>query len=308
MRIVCWKFIRNFVPTKVNLCIKKVAGDPICNRCYLFLEDVVHVLCECSYASQIWLALQIREPSNASSLSFQDWLYQMFNINGLQHIQTIIIAVYAIWHARNKLVFEGIAIRIEESIAFIRSYCLDLNLTQSRLSSEDIIGPSRWIAPLDLFLKLNVDAGFDPSTKTAYVGVIIRNKSGAIMGAMCARRERILSSFAAEACAMVQGLRFAMELGFADIIAEGDSLTVIKKLNSKSRDLFEISTYIGDAKSLARRFHTCRFVFTRREGNRSAHAMTLESRKYAEEMFWVEDAPGSVQSIANEDRRWLDPP
>ncbi|KAK8668974.1 hypothetical protein V6N13_106418 [Hibiscus sabdariffa] len=44
VKIQCRKFIRNFVPTKVNLSVKRVTNDTRCVRCNHFPEDALHVI------------------------------------------------------------------------------------------------------------------------------------------------------------------------------------------------------------------------------------------------------------------------
>ncbi|GMJ08209.1 hypothetical protein HRI_004490100 [Hibiscus trionum] len=120
--------------------------------------------------------------------------------------------------------------------------------------------------------------------------------------------EHISSCFTAEAYAVVHGLRLAANLSFRHVIAEGDSLSVIKKLKSGIDDRSDISAIVWDAQMLAKNFRTCTFSFIPRNGNFSPHAMAKESLNFSSERVWVEEAPDAVVHLAAEDKRWIDPP
>ncbi|GMI70524.1 hypothetical protein HRI_000721700 [Hibiscus trionum] len=308
MNIQCWKFIRNFVPTKLNLCIKRVAADPLCYKCSQAQEDIIHVLCDCHFARQVWCALSLHEPENTNQLSFPDWLEAMFNTNGSHKAQEIIITLYAIWHARNKFVFEGFETRVEEVITYIRSYCLDLMTLKMRLLSVRNPLPVRWSPPSPEMVKVNVDACFHEASKLACVGLLIRDSEGYVLGSKCAKIEFTSSSFAAEALAVVHGLHFAFEMGFRRVTVESDSLTTVKKLQAKEEDKSKVNWLVRNSQILGENFSVCNFSFIPRNGNKPAHAMARVCLTSSSERIWVEEAPDSVERLAAEDRRWLDPP
>ncbi|MBA0735132.1 hypothetical protein Gogos_019007 [Gossypium gossypioides] len=52
----------------------------------------------------------------------------------------------------------------------------------------------------------------------------------------------------AEACACLQGVVFAEEMGFDELIVEGDSMIVIKKLQSPENDRSLIGVIINEIK------------------------------------------------------------
>lgn len=108
-------------------------------------------------------------------------------------------------------------------------------------------------------LKVNFDAGFRVNRRTATAGVVIRDENGGILGSTCTLSYHTLSVFAAETKAVIHGLRFAKDLGFLSIVLEGDSRTVINKLNSHEQDFSDISALIWSAKELSKEFHTCIF-------------------------------------------------
>ena len=54
IRALGWKACQNILPTKKNLFHRKVLEDPICDECGLEPETVLHVLCQCLKAKEVW--------------------------------------------------------------------------------------------------------------------------------------------------------------------------------------------------------------------------------------------------------------
>ncbi|MBA0561945.1 hypothetical protein Golob_018736, partial [Gossypium lobatum] len=103
--------------------------------------------------------------------------------------------------------------------------------------------------------------------------------SGEIMATAVNWHEHIPDPFAAEAIAGLEAGRVAAELGFRNVMLEGDSLTVVKKIACQVADRSVVSAYIWDAKQIAREESStfaCKRRFT----------------------YWVEEAPSEVEETA----------
>lgn len=114
--------------------------------------------------------------------------------------------------------------------------------------------------------------------------------------------------FAAEALAVVHGLKFALNLSSQSVILKSDSSSVIQKLNASLEDILKISALIWEVKELSKLFSDCRFTFIVRPGNQVTHAMAQGGMSRTEDCFRVEKAPLLTTSAADEDRRLLVPP
>ncbi|KAK5836422.1 hypothetical protein PVK06_012210 [Gossypium arboreum] len=68
--------------------------------------------------------------------------------------------------------------------------------------------------------------------------------------------------FASETLAVVRGFRFAFDIGFLSVMLEGDSRSVIDKINDSPEDLSEISALIWEAKEVSKSFRDCRFSYS----------------------------------------------
>ncbi|MFQ6668688.1 hypothetical protein Gotur_034243 [Gossypium turneri] len=78
----------------------------------------------------------------------------------------------------------------------------------------------------------------------------IRDNEGLVLGSKMVINRNVPSSFVAEAIACVQSLQWGLEVGFPDVVLEGDSLSVIQRIQSKCEDKSLIGAYIRDCREL----------------------------------------------------------
>ncbi|KAL4289789.1 hypothetical protein GQ457_14G005030 [Hibiscus cannabinus] len=134
-------------------------------------------------------------------------------------------------------------------------YCRDLGLFPMDSASYPAI-------------KFNFDSAFNQQSSSAISGAIWRNSEGLILAACAIPHNNVPDAFVAEALACQQMVQSAKDVGFSNVIIEGDSRTVIKKINDGSI----IAPIIADIKELAKYFGAISFCFV----NKVAHALTRE--------------------------------
>ncbi|KAK8485857.1 hypothetical protein V6N13_141609 [Hibiscus sabdariffa] len=136
----------------------------------------------------------------------------------------------------------------------------------------------RWEAPYLSVVKINFDSAFNLQDRSAMSGAVVRNNEGLILAPCVVPHSNVSNTFVAEALACKNVVQVAKDMRFFEVIIEGDSLTVVKKLNSTIQDSFIISPIIVDIKDLAKSFHSISFRFVRRGENKVAHSLARESR------------------------------
>ncbi|KAK5812958.1 hypothetical protein PVK06_028404 [Gossypium arboreum] len=77
----------------------------------------------------------------------------------------------------------------------------------------------------------------------------------------------------AEAKVCLQAVIFREEMGFQDLVVEGDTLTIIKKLKLVSVDRSVIGNIISEIQRKRLRFVTLSYEYTLRKTNEAAHAL-----------------------------------
>ncbi|KAK8490128.1 hypothetical protein V6N13_097283 [Hibiscus sabdariffa] len=107
----------------------------------------------------------------------------------------------------------------------------------------------------------------------------------------------VTDAFIAEAFACEKAVSLAIDLGFRSVQIEGDSLSVIKKLQSVAADKSIISPIIDDIRVLVGSFEEITISFVNQAGNAAAHELAKLGIHQSEPMIWIEEASASVDRI-----------
>ncbi|KAK8987317.1 hypothetical protein V6N11_027073 [Hibiscus sabdariffa] len=163
---------------------------------------------------------------------------------------------------------------------------------------------AHWEAPHLSVVKI-FDSAFNLQDRSAISGAVVRNSKGLILAACVVPHSNVSDTFVAEALACKNAVQVVKDMRFFEVIIEGDSLTVVKKLNSAIQDSSTIALIIVDIKDLARSFNAISFRFVRRGANKVTHSLAYESHLVQGPRFWTELVPSEVAAAAEADRRDL---
>ncbi|KAK8510277.1 hypothetical protein V6N13_103869 [Hibiscus sabdariffa] len=111
----------------------------------------------------------------------------------------------------------------------------------------------------------------------------------------------VADAFTAEALACETAVTFATDLGFRSVQVEGDSLSIIKKLNAATMNRSLINPIISDIQILRGSFDNITFSFVGRQGNMVAHELAKLGIKFSEPMYWMEEVPMQVERLVLRD-------
>ncbi|XP_030939695.1 uncharacterized protein LOC115964547 [Quercus lobata] len=159
----------------------------------------------------------------------------------------------------------------------------------------------KWSPPAEGGYKANFDAAFFENSELAGIGVVVRDSSGNVMGALSQKIPKPQSVEHAEALAACRAVILVKELLLSQACFEGDCQRVIQAINAcaSSRTLFghiiEVIHFFSS--SLA----CCSFVHVRREGNKLAHALARRVVLSADTDVWVEELPNDLDDVFRSD-------
>ena len=85
-----------------------------------------------------------------------------------------------------------------------------------------------------------------------------------------------------------RAMAFAMEIGCPPFIHEGDSVTVIKTLNSEEESLFPFGHILTAAKKMTESI-SFSFSHVRKVGNFVAYNLAKHARYVSDYLVWMED-------------------
>ncbi|MBA0735167.1 hypothetical protein Gogos_019036 [Gossypium gossypioides] len=112
-----------------------------------------------------------------------------------------------------------------------------------------VMREDRWVPLTREPVKVNSDTAFLKDTYKYVYGILIRNKEGLIMAACTHLNNHVANSFMVEARACEQVISFAVDLGFKNVIVEGDYLPITKKLQSSMDDNSIVNVIVKEIKA-----------------------------------------------------------
>ncbi|KAL4303379.1 hypothetical protein GQ457_10G023210 [Hibiscus cannabinus] len=265
IKIHMWRVSNNFLPTFHNLQRRRLAPNNICPFCQSYEETVAHdLLRDCTFVCQLLRVFQNPSAPTSDSNSWLGWLAAFFVSLSEKSRRLLAMIYWVVWFARNKLVHEGYKSSIHETSSFIKAFVSehDMICMVEEHARPTIV--SRWETPPSSVVKINFDSAFVRQDRYATSGVVARDSEGLVLAACVIPHSNVSDAFVAEALACKIAIQFAKDMGLLNVIIEGDSLTVVKKLNSSSHDRSIIAPIIVDIKDMAESFNSISFRFVRR--------------------------------------------
>lgn len=139
-------------------------------------------------------------------------------------MEILITTAWDIWNNRNNIrqgaTSKAASVIVNDAHQYIANYRKAAN---PHLPRQVTAPPESWKPPPPEWYKVNVDGAVFAETWQCGLGVMIRNDSGQIMGALSKKLLFSLGAMEAEAKAMECGIIFAWELRLRQVIIEGDS-------------------------------------------------------------------------------------
>ena len=111
------------------------------------------------------------------------------------------------------------------------------------------------------------------------------------MGAMSARRAWVNDSLEVEALAWRRALQFAVDIGFFDLIVEGDSVQVMNAIRSRKADLSQLGHIFEDIQVLISGQNWVEVEWVNRKANSVAQSLARYAKDILDDVIWLEDSP-----------------
>ncbi|XP_065619863.1 uncharacterized protein LOC136063423 [Quercus suber] len=105
------------------------------------------------------------------------------------------------------------------------------------------------------------------------VGVVIRDNNGAVLVSCSEKLHQAYKLDEVEALAALKAASLARELGFRNVILEGDSLCLIKALKSAEDSFSPTGLLVDNVKRFASSFERWMYSHVKRNGNSVAHSL-----------------------------------
>ncbi|KAK8615615.1 hypothetical protein V6N13_017200 [Hibiscus sabdariffa] len=296
--------MNNFIPTFSNLQVRQIGVSSQCVLCGSDIETVYHLAQGCPFAQQVLQGLGIVSSSCPADVNLFRWFASLFKSLHTHSKQLVVIANWAIWGVRNKVLHGGVVQTSGEIVNFSRLSLQEWKYSNFDLLEKVVKKKDSWSPPMIGRVKVNFDASFNQSLLQSVSRIVIRNSDGLLMAAGSYPNSHVVSPEMAEALACEQALTLSKDLGFRKIEVEGDALTIISKLRNPTVDRSMFRAIYHNIYVKKYDFEFLSFGHVKRENNNAAHVLACIGRSISTPMVWIEVGPPEVEEVIRTDRWW----
>ena len=277
---------------KVNLVRRQVLQEDKCEFCQRCSETIIHALWDCGATQDVWAGSVARIQKSGGK--FDDFM-QLFQVMmaklSMEELETFLVQSWLIWHRRNMVLFGSKMQHPGQLNQRVTDLLREYREAQSSLAIP-LVRPSslqNWKPPAGQLFKLNFDAAIFKNGSG--VGAVIRNATGEVMVALSARGEAVADSEEAKVRAYRKALEFAIDVGFSELMVEGDNSVVMSTISSNKPNWSRLGVIYDDIGYLAANLSYVSFSCIRRNANSVAHSLARYANELVKEVVWLEDSP-----------------
>jgi ribonuclease HI len=301
-----WRACHDILPTRVNLCARKIITDPLCLLCEREPETAFHILWQCPSAGDVWGAGgKVFQKSSFKGPDFIQVVEEMLRKCDPEEFSQFVGIARRIWLRRNEVMHGG-SFQHPNSIVKLAQQATEVY--QSLRNGRDVeptvfteVIENVWKAPSPGWFKANWDAGIDKKNGRVGLGVIIRNHRGAMVASKSHFINGVMDPTAAEAMAALMAVTFCVEMGIEQVVLEGDAKNVITAVNSDEPDESGRGQLTADICYSLRSIQVWVMRHTCREANKVAHAIANWAMSNTMNKVWLYDPPDCIRSFLQAD-------
>ena len=294
IKVFGWRACNEILPTKLNLSKRRIIDDAMCPICMRFSESAIHALWECEAAKDVWFgSLKILQKRVSSLVDMIHLMKYLLDQVEPQDMEVVLVQAWLIWNQRNWVMnggkFHDLGCLNYRAREFLEEYWI----AQEQMGTEHVMQPNRDTQqpPPQSVFKLNFDVVMFSGLNISGFGAIIRNEKGEVMATMVAKGPKVFCSEEVELLACRKAIEFAVDVGFSELVIEGDNSSAMKAISTLKDDRSMLWNVIEDIQHLLRNLQGVKIECTRRGGNRVACVLAQFARNIIDNMYWMEDVP-----------------
>ncbi|XP_059454979.1 uncharacterized protein LOC132185192 [Corylus avellana] len=291
-----WHACHDSLPTRANLCSRKVLTDPSCPICAREPEMLFHTLWMCPAARDVWSegGACFQKSSFAGPEFLQVVEGMISRCDRLEFIQFVGIA-RRLWLRRNDFIHSGLfthpMVLFKQALQVTELFQTLTARRQTDWVSMAESSNTAWTAPLPSWFKANWDAGVDIKQGRVGSGAVLRDHQGKMWAARSQTRHGFLDPSVAEALGALLAVQLCMEMGIQQVQLEGDAKNVIMVVNSEASDESSKGQLPTDIRSSLRAISAWEMRYVRRGENKVAHAFARLAVNEDVQMVWFYNTP-----------------
>ncbi|XP_074283536.1 uncharacterized protein LOC141608084 [Silene latifolia] len=116
VKVFMWQFCNEAIATKTNIATRIHSVDAGCPVCGCELETSLHLVRGCGWTGRVWDRLGLEVRRTEGYVRVREWVEDVWRELGDSEIDTFIFGCWAMWEARNKMVFENEKIEVSKVV------------------------------------------------------------------------------------------------------------------------------------------------------------------------------------------------
>ena len=244
-----------------------------CILCDSHHEDSNHLLLNCHVTRKIIVDINAKLSTNIQVNGYgDDFVENLSLLRKHDDFYLLCFLWWEIWNHRNNLIFKSRNCNTNPMQSTIIN-CTNWVSEYPTVDKKNCMHIKKrtwvsWSKPPQGVYKLNFDASWGGGVG-GFTGHIIRDSDGKVCSI---GRSKISASSAiqAEAEALLQGLRSALQLGIKKLEIEGDNLSVINAIKGTWTTPWEIKAILEDVRNYIKQVEYINYYYCFREGNQAA--------------------------------------
>ncbi|XP_040956169.1 uncharacterized protein [Gossypium hirsutum] len=277
IKMTIWRISWDYIPSFVNLKIRKVVLNTLCPRCGCFEENSWHIFIECPRSMEVWDQLNLSWVLNQNINNIWGWLTWVFDRGSEEQLHFFCCCLWFIWFSRNHLIYEKRLMSGSEIAKKISAYTTELAISKVRTLTFHSSGNLQQLYKRG-WTSIHFDAAYDRLGFRSASGIIARNENKEIIASQAVTHSNIADPFTAEAYAGLQAIKLGIIIG----------------------------AIITDIQSLKKGFQEIEFIFVPKEQNFYAHTIAKESLRSGEGFYLEKEIPEAVRRTI--ENPWPYPP
>ena len=211
-----------------------------------------------------------------------------------EKVALVVTIAWLLWSNRNSIWHRATRKTPEALVQWASHYLIEYAVvTDSSAVRPEIVNVT-WTSPPPSVLKINVDSALSKPSSSAAISVVIRDDVGRIVTALCKHFHVPLGPLEVEAKAFEVGLQLAWDLGFQNVVLEGDSLVIVCALCGLSNPLASVDSLCLGMQLINSEFHLVNVSHVRRQGNKPTHLLAKFALSIDDSCVWIGESPSCI--------------
>jgi ribonuclease HI len=129
------------------------------------------------------------------------------------------------------------------------------------------------------------------------IGVVVRDYAGGVVATKSVTKDYICDPVVAEALALWTAVELFGQLGFNDVIFEGDCLEVVRGIREEGRNVTRYGSTLEETKEMLKDCRHWEISHARRTANEAAHRVAKMAVSLNVNQLWLTTTPPCIRDV-----------